>query len=322
MTLTRDHLTEYGGLPVVEWLSAEDEQKNGLPTAAPGEVAWRIAADAYDSDETWAGAFARFADAVDLGQVKALIVGAWPDMYESGPDEVVETLLGAREHLTSLRSLFVADVVFEQCEISWIVQGDLTPLLAAFPGLERFGIRGGNSLVFPPVRHEKLRELVVQSGGIPAEAVRGIAASDFPALTTLDLWLGTSDYGGNCEVADLAPFLAGTRLPALRHLALHNSEIQDEVAAAVAAAPVVARLETLDLSMGVLTDEGAAALLGGQPLTHLTSLDLHHNYIGAEVAERLRQALEPAGVALDLDRDDAEEDDSDGTVWRYVAVGE
>jgi hypothetical protein len=112
-------------------------------------------------------------------------------------------------------------------------------------------------------------------------------------------------------------------LPRLRHLALRNSEMQDAVAAAVAAAPVVARLEVLDLSMGVLTDEGAGALLGGQPLTHLKKLDLHHHYLSEPFVERIRQTLEPAGVEVDLDRGDADEDTGDdGTVWRYVAVGE
>jgi hypothetical protein len=63
-------------------------------------------------------------------------------------------------------------------------------------------------------------------------------------------------------------------MPRLRHLALCNSVIGDEIAAAAAAAPVVARLEVLGLSMGTLGDAGAEALLGGQPLTHLTKLDL------------------------------------------------
>ena len=99
--------------------------------------------------------------------------------------------------------------------------------------------------------------------------------------------------------------------------------MQDAVASAVASAPVVERLEVLDLSMGVLTDEGAAALLGGQPLTHLKTLDLHHHYLSAAVEERVRQTMATAGVEVDLDRDDAEEDtEDDGTVWRYVAVGE
>ncbi|SEN17901.1 hypothetical protein SAMN05216267_1002162 [Actinacidiphila rubida] len=317
------HLTVYAGLPVVDWPSAGEAERRAT-TAAAGEAAWRITADTYDSEESWPEAFARFAGTVDLAQVRALVVGAWPEAYETGPAQVVEALLAARDRMPALRGIFVGDMVSEECEISWIVQGDLTPLLTGFPELEHFGIRGGTGLLFPPVRHEKLRELVVQTGGLPAEAVRGIAASDFPALTVLDLWLGTSDYGGDSGPADLAPFLAGTRLPALRRLALRNSEIQDEVAAAVATAPVVARLSALDLSMGVLTDAGGTALLDGVPLTHLASLDLHHNYLGADVAQRLRDALEPAGVRLDLDRGDADEDvdGDDGTVWRYVAVGE
>ena len=62
--------------------------------------------------------------------------------------------------------------------------------------------------------------------------------------------------------------------------------------------------------MGTLGDAGAEALLGGRPLTHLTKLDLHHHYISEPVQHLLRQALEPAGVTLDLydsvDWDDGE----------------
>ncbi|MFI0938822.1 STM4015 family protein [Streptomyces sp. NPDC021020] len=319
--LVHDHLKEYAGLPVVDWPSPAEKRR---PAAAAGEAAWRIAADTYDSEETWPEAFARFTAAVDLTQVRALVVGAWPEAYEEGPGPVVGALLAAREQLPALRALFIGDMTFEECEISWIVQGDLTPLLTGFPELEQFGVRGGNSLEFPAVRHEKLRELVVQSGGLGADVVRGIAASDFPALTDLDLWLGTSEYGGDATVADLDPFLTGTRLPALRRLALRNSDMQDAVAAAFATAPVVARLDEVDLSMGVLTDKGAAALLAGQPLTHLKSLDLHHNYIGEDLARQLREALEPAGVRIDLGSANAESytEGDTGTVWRYVAVGE
>ncbi|MEU5248523.1 leucine-rich repeat domain-containing protein, partial [Streptomyces asoensis] len=87
--------------------------------------------------------------------------------------------------------------------------------------------------------------------------------------------------------------------------------------------PAEERPLDLGVSMGVLTDEGAAALLGGQPLTHLKKLDLHYNYLSEPLQERIRRTVETAGVEVDLDRDDAEEDaDDDGTPWRYVAVGE
>ncbi|MFF8727054.1 STM4015 family protein [Streptomyces sp. NPDC015171] len=309
----------FHGLPVYTFPDAEPERD--LPE--PEGVAWRVAADVYDGDEEWEAVFARFLDTVDTTRVRALIVGAWKEAYDTDPAAVIEALLAARDRLPALRAIFLGHMESEECEISWINQRDVTPLLAGFPDLEEFGVRGGSGLEFPALRHTALRRLTMETGGLGAEVVRGVGASDLPALEHLDLWLGTPDYGGDSEAADLEPILSGARLPRLRHLALRNSEMQDAVAAAVASAPVVARLESLDLSMGVLTDEGAAALLGGQPLTHLRKLDLHYHYVSEPLLDRLRQTLEPAGVELNLDRDDAEEDEEeDGTVWRYVSVGE
>ncbi|GHH25140.1 STM4015 family protein [Streptomyces lanatus] len=315
-----DHLDVFHGLPAHDFPGA-DATTADLPE--PDSVAWRITSDVYDSEEEWPAAFSRFCAAVDTTRVRALIVGAWDEAYDSDCSPVIEALLAARDRFPALRALFVGDMVMEECEISWINQSDVSPLLAGFPALEEFGVRGGTGLGFTAVSHGALRSLVVETGGLPAEVVRGIGASDLPALEFLDLWLGTPDYGGDSEAADLEPILSGARLPRLRHLALRNSEMQDAVAAALASAPVVERLEVLDLSMGVLTDEGAVALLSGQPLTHLKTLDLHHHYLSKAVEERVRQTLVPAGVQVDLDRDDAEEDtEDDGTVWRYVAVGE
>ncbi|MFD8734197.1 STM4015 family protein [Streptomyces sp. NPDC059618] len=322
MTINR-HLEEFHGLPAFTFPDAGDESPRATSLPSPESVAWRIAVDSYESEEEWEDAFARFLAAVDTERVKALIVGAWSDAYDSSPDAVITALVAARDRLPALRGLFVADIVMEECEISWIVQGDVSPLLEAFPDLEEFGVRGGNGLVLPAFRHERLRTLTVETGGMPATAVRGVAGSDLPALESLDLWLGTSEYGGDADIADLEPFFAGTRLPALTRLALRNSEIQDDICAALASAPVVARLTHLDVSMGVLTDDGATALLSGQPLTHLDVLDLHHNYLGAEVRKRLLETLEPAGVTVHADQDDAESDEEeDGMVWRFVAVGE
>lgn len=316
----RAHLQELNGLPSFTFPAASD-MPSELP--APESVAWRVAVDSYDSEEAWQDAFARFAGAVDTTRVRALVVGSWSDTFQDGPDEVIKAILDARDRLPALRALFLADIVMEECEISWIVQGCVTPLLDAFPALEEFGVRGGNELVFPAVRHERLRVLTVETGGMPAAVARGVAESDLPALERLDLWLGTSEYGGDSVLADLEPFLAGTRLPSLRHLALRNSEIQDEIAAAMASAPVVARLESLDLSLGILTDAGATALLDGQPLTHLKRLDLHHNYLSDAVRARVRETLEAAGVeVLDAKETEEETEDDDGNVWRFVAVGE
>ncbi|MFJ3640565.1 STM4015 family protein [Streptomyces sp. NPDC090108] len=320
---TVDHLQELYGLRAFTF-PGPDAKGDTLPEA--DEVAWRITGDVYgDSDDQWDAAFARFCETVDTTRVRAIVVGAWEEAYDTSCSGVVEALLAARDRFPALRALFLGDMHFEECEISWIHQTEVAGLLEGFPDLEELGVRGGEGLGFSAPRHDKLRKLVVQTGGLPVAVVRGIGACELPALVHLDLWLGTSWYGADSEVSDLEPILSGTRLPSLRHLALRNSEIQDEIAAAVASAPVVARLESLDLSMGTLSDDGAVALLTGQPLTHLKSLDLHHHYIGEPVQERIRQTLHAAGVELNLDPEDAKDDedvDEDGTVQRYVSVGE
>lgn len=312
-----DHLSELGGLPSFDFPGPQDTRE--LPAA--GAVAWRISADVYDADEAWPQAFARFREAVDTRQVRALIVGGWSEAYESPNTDIVDALVEAAGLFPALRALFVGDATYEECEISWLQQSDVSPLLRAYPALEEFGVRGGEGLVFPPLRHEALRVLRVETGGLPKEVVRGVAGSDLPALTALDLWLGTPDYGGDAEVTDLEPFLTGERLPALRRLALRNSTRQNDIAVALATAPVVERLEVLDLSMGTLDDEGAEALLAGRPLTHLTRLDLHHHFVTAPVQERVRAALAPHGVEVDLT--DAQSFGIRGNEGRrYVAVAE
>ncbi|MFB7511835.1 MULTISPECIES: STM4015 family protein [unclassified Streptomyces] len=314
------HLEEFHGLPVFDLPEAEARVE--LPE--PGAVAWRISAATYaeGDDELWEPMFERFLKTVDPSRVRALVVGGWSEAYENSSADIVAALGAARDRLTALEAVFLGDMTSEDCEISWIIQSDVTPLLAAYPALKELGVRGGSDLAFPPVRHNALETLVVETGGLGAEVVRGIVGSELPALVKLDLWLGTDEYGGDSTTEDLAPLLSGTAFPALRDLALRNSVIQDAVAAAVADAPVVARVERLDLSMGVLTDKGASALLAGQPLTHLTELDLSHHYLSEETQERVRAALAPHGVTVVLDDAEEPDDDGDGEVYRYVAVAE
>ncbi|MFE7134643.1 STM4015 family protein [Streptomyces sp. NPDC057638] len=317
-----EHLQELYDLPAFTFPLPDEGEKVTLPE--PDAVAWALRGDAYgEGEEEWEEVFARFLETVDTTRVRALIVGAWSEAYDTDSSAIVAALLAARERLPELKALFVGDLTMEEAEISWITQSDLTGLLRGFPALEEFGVRGGSGLALSAVRHGRLRSLTIETGGLGVEVVRGVAESELPALERLDLWLGTGEYGADAEVSDLAPFLTGERLPSLRHLALRNSSIQDDIAIALATAPVVARLEVLDLSMGTLGDRGAEALLSGQSLTHLQTLDLDHHYIGEELQRRLRETLGPAGVQVLLDPDGAEEyDDGDGEPSRYVAISE
>ncbi|MGV9268038.1 STM4015 family protein [Kitasatospora sp. NPDC003701] len=311
MTVNK-HRREFHGLPVVDFSGEADEARE---QPAPGAVAWRLAVR-YGSrtgfDELWKA----FLDTVDPAGVRALLIGPWWTRDYDSVGDTLATIVGDAERLPGLEALFVADVTYDECEISWLEMSDVTALATSFPRLAELVVRGGNGLALTPFRHDRLRVLRFETGGLPGTVVRAVTGSELPALERLEFWLGADEYGGDSTIDDLAPVLDGSRLPALRHLALANSEYQDEIAAAVAHAPVVARLESLDLSMGVLSDEGAAALLEGQPLTHLRALDLHHHFLTEELQQRLRDAL--PGVAVDLSEAGRSDDPED----RYVAVAE
>ncbi|SEK57443.1 STM4015 family protein [Streptacidiphilus jiangxiensis] len=311
------HLTEFHGLPVFDFPSASAAET--LPE--PGGVAWRLRYDWDDESEQFEQIWQRFLGAVRTEDVRALVVGAWEEeMFEDTLGPVLQRVVDARDRFPALRAFFLADVESEENEISWIQQVDLAPLLTAYPQLAELGARGGHR-VFTPVDHGALRSLRLESGGLAREVVRGITGSKLPALESLELWLGVEEYGGDTTVADLAPLLDGGAFPALRHLGLQDSELQDEIAAAVATAPVVPSLTSLSLSMGVLTDAGAESLLGGQSLTHLDRLDLHHHFLSDAMMQRLRDTLEPAGVELDLS-DRSTPSEWGGEQHRYVAVSE
>jgi hypothetical protein len=301
-------ITTFAGLPIVEY-------PEGERPADPATVAWRLEDPEYDGGDVFAERLAALIAEPWAGQVQALVVGSWGSTYDTPAP--IEALADAAHQLTGLRALFVGEMTFDECEISWIRHTDITPLLEAYPRLEVLTVRGADGMDLKPVRHEALRELTFESGGLPAGIVRAVGDCDLPALTKLELWLGTENYGGDATTDELAPILAGTRLPALTTLGLRDAEIADQVAAALASAPVVARLEVLDLSLGMLSDVGAAALLAGQPLTHLRKLDLHHHFISVAVMGRLSEELAMAGVEVDLN-DGGDPDDED----RYVAVGE
>jgi uncharacterized protein (TIGR02996 family) len=280
-----------------------------------------------------------------VGLVQGLVIGScWAaaDAMQSSA-EVVRALIAARDRLTSLRALFLGDIPYHECEISWIVQSDLTGLLAAFPGLEHFRTRGGNGLVVHELEHQHLKSLAFEASNLPREAVRTIGASKLPSLEHLELWLGTEEYGADTTPDDLAGILQGKHLPSLRSLGLRNSEIADDIAAALAGAPVMQRLRVLDLSLGNLSDRGARALLNipgvahverldlphrqltfdfGQAepasLARLEKLDIHHHYVSPAFFERLRALANQ----VDLSEAHEPEDPEDPDEHRYIAHAE
>ncbi|MGJ6962018.1 STM4015 family protein [Streptosporangium sp. G11] len=305
--MIHQHLTEFHGLPV---------RFPGADDTPASQAAWRVSGDPYDGEGTVDDAIRELLDKVDCAAVRALVVGTWGWAHDDDrADAPIRLLVEAAPRLPALEAIFFGDYVSEESEISWIGQSDVTPLLTAYPRLRRLDVRGGDGLELRPVVHAALETLRFESGGLPAGVVRAVGASTLPALRHLEMWLGEEHYSGDSGPDDWAAILAGSGLPALRHLGLQDSERQDEVAAAVATAPIVARLESLDLSMGVLSDEGAEALLSGQPLTHLKRLNLRHHFLSGEMAAKVVAAL--SGVEVDV----SEQQEIDGD-WRFIEVSE
>jgi hypothetical protein len=298
------HIDTFFGLPVVDY------EGDASTTNDPEAVAWRISDD-RDSKDEFARAFEALSD-VGADRIRALVIGYWGEAYSSPAP--IDLLVRSAERLTSLQALFVGEMTFEECEISWIQLGDVTPLLAAYPGLKTLRVRGSTGLQLTPSRHTALRELAFESGALPRDVVRAVGACDLPALQHLELWLGDSNYGDIAQIDDLAGVLGGERFPQLLYLGLRDAELADEVAAAVVASPVLASLEELDLSLGALSDEGGEALLAGS-LTHLRRLNLSHHYLSTHMMERLAAALPD----VDVDLANPQEEDEYG---RYVAVSE
>lgn len=321
-----ENLTTFAGRAVKDW-SAD----NGIKD--PAGVAYRLGIT-YDEGEEGIdlpGKLAEFLDDPKAAQVEALVIGAWQaDDSSASSAPLVEALAAARDKLKSLRHLFLGDITSEENEMSWIVQSDLSPLLEAYPNLEHLSVRGSQDLSLGSPRHAKLRELVIQSGGLPPGVVHEIAAAELPALEHLELWLGSPGYGGDTTVEDLAPLLKGDRFPRLKYLGLKNSEIQDDIAAVIANAPVLERIEVLDLSLGTLGDDGAKALLASPVLSgdpalfsgktaapRLKKLDIHHHYVSDDFVKALKK------LGIEVDAGEKQEPDNwGGEEHRYISVSE
>jgi hypothetical protein len=289
----------------------EDFEPGTTPSMASDTV-YRLSLD-YDAEMSMEALLSDFLETCDKSKLEALVIGSWGEAASEGPAEFLALLAAQAPQLPALKGLFIGDITYEECEISWIVQGDYAPLLQAYPNLQALRIRGATSLEFPAVTHAGLRELTIECGGLPSDICNALAQSSFPALTTLELWIGTDSYGFDGDLALVRKVVDKLRTPGLRHLGLRDAEIADEIATYIAAEAWISQLATLDLSLGTIGDVGAAALLASPHARGLARLDLSHHYISKPVQAQLRAAI--PGVVLD---DEQDEDDED----RYVAVGE
>jgi hypothetical protein len=304
----------YGYTEMFQGKPVTNYDKN-LGIADPIDTVYRLWSD-YDAPENTLALLEHFLADPNVTKVTSLIIGVWD--YECESNEPLVELLTSNSHkLPNLSALFLGDIIEEEAQISWIVQSNLSSMLQAYPQLEYLQIKGNDGLSFGEMKLDRLKTLIIETGGLSLSVAQEVFQAQLPALEHLELWLGTPNYGGDITPEDLAPLLNGSLFPKISYLGLRDSEIADQVAVAVAKAPIVQRLKTLDLSLGNMGDVGATALLASPLIQQLENLYLHHHYI----SEELTQKLTNLSVMVDVS-DRQEANVYDGEEHRYIAVSE
>ncbi|MFC5451895.1 STM4015 family protein [Paenibacillus aestuarii] len=271
--------------------------------------------DQYENGVKIVDLLEELANKAESLQLESLIIGDWGGAYENDSSAIVETLVRLKDRFPQLRSLFIGDMSYEECEVSWINQSNLGPILSAYPELRSLTIKGSTGLSLDPAHHDNLEELTVICGGLGRDVIASISEGSFKNLRKLELYLGVEDYGFNGSLDDILPLIEPGKFPHLTYLGLKDSEIQDAIAIAVANAPIVDQLHTLDLSMGTLTDQGAEALLYSDKIKKLELLNLSYHYMSDEMMERWEQS------GLNVDISDQQDADDNGD-YRYPSLTE
>ena len=272
--------------PIVEYIHGEPFD---VSRSAP-----KIIANPHDDDDrSWEDKFAEFLLVQDASATTHFVAGMAGEAYEEANTNIVLSTLVKHKHaLPNLLSLYLNDIESEECELSWLIEGDLTPVWEHFPNLREFKVRG-----YPgemgQISMPSLEKFTIECSGMNKKNLEQIFSAHMPNLTHLELWVGTEDYGGRTGVEDWGPLLGGELFPKLRYLGLRNCDYADDLAKIVANAPILDRIETLDMSLGTLGDEGGCALYQSEKVRALKHLDLHHHFMSDWMVGRFNGVDKP-----------------------------
>ncbi len=215
---------------------------------------------------------------------------------------VIEQLLAAKHRLASLRELRFGSFPDGDWEVNWGTLGKLAPLCAAFPALERLSLRGGDIKLGAPTLHQ-LRELVIESDSSTTAICPALDKATFPKLERLSLTMGPNSG----DLRGLQTVLDG-RFPRLQHLALEWCDLSRKQLELLSTGETLAKLKTLSLASGALTDTKAAVIVANAArYMHLESIDLDNNLISRPVRKQLAKLCEVVRFGDQQDPDDGYE---------------
>lgn len=180
-----------------------------------------------------------------------------------------------------LERLFLGVCNLEMDRLKWMSLGDCEPLFD-LPSIRELAFEGvGFQLGY--ANTPTLTKLELRVSALSRESLAAIFASDLPSLTHLVLWLDGSEDDDDppppidCE--DLEPLFDGALFPKLTHLGIQNTALSRMVALKLATSPLLARLESLDLSHGKLHSSWSQLEAVAPAFKHLRSLDVSFNNI-------------------------------------------
>ena len=256
----------------------------------------------------------------EFQNIDKLIIGDWGGAYEDSCQAVLDAIADNADKFSHITSLFVGDMDYEECEISWIIQGDYSRIWEAMPQLKEITVKGSTDLKLGKIKHSNLESLTIICGGLGSDVIKEIEEAELPELKKLLVYIGSENYGFDGDADTVRSLLANSDFPELEYLGIADSEIQDELTAVVLDCKYIDSITTLDLSCGTITDKGGELLLKKLPeLKNLKKLDLSYNYLSDEMKEKLTAAA-PA-VEMDL-YDSQEADEWDGELWYNAMVTE
>lgn len=254
----------------------------------------------------------------DLPSVTELVIGCWGEAWDESCQPILDALAEHADRFSHIEKLFIGDMDYEECEVSWIMQGDYSRLWAALPNLKGLTIKGSMDLELGEIRHEKLESLEIICGGLPKDVIHSIQCARLPSLKKLLLYIGVDDYGFDGDASTIRELLAQADFPKLEYLGIADSEIQDDLTAVVLESKFMGQIHTLDLSCGTLTDKGGRLLLEKLPdFPNIRFLDLHYHYLSDKMMEKLLQ------LPIKVDVSDQNEPESyDGEIWMNAMLTE
>lgn len=198
----------------------------------------------------------------------------------------------------TLRVLHLAHPKYQsETECYDVRVGDATGLVSAFPQLERLGINGREPFLarwdFP-----RMRRLDLRSSDLDLPVLGPMMEASWPSLE----WLTLGFCGATGVVAsDLAPLLAGERVPALRHLAIHAVPFGDELVRLLARSPLLRRLTHLDLGSSMLSAEGARALAEeAAAFRHLKKMVVDVAEVPSDLYDPVLRGLKGVGAGIQV----------------------